>query len=113
MKTANLNQEKIFNENRPAVQLMFETDNTKELRILMKKGQEMEKHQTSFPIVVHLVSGAIDFEVENTTHPLASGAMLSLNANVPHSLFAKEESVIRLSLSKQDSVNRVKTVAGK
>ncbi len=110
MKTANFTTEATFNDNKPAISLMLETDNTKEIRILMKKGQEMQKHQTAFPIVVHLISGAIDFVVEGSTHALETGAILSLDSNVPHSLLAKEDSMVRLSLAKQDSVRRVVSV---
>ncbi len=110
MKTANFNTEATFNDSKPAISLMLETDNTKEIRILMKKGQEMRKHTTGFPIVVHLISGAIDFIVEDSTHALEAGAILGLNSKVPHSLLAKEDSMVRLSLAKQDSVSRVTSV---
>lgn len=110
MKTANFKTEANFGESKPAISVMLETENTKEIRILMKDGQEMKKHQTAFPIVVHLLSGAIDFEVEGTMHDLTAGAILSLDSNVPHSLVAKADSVVRLSLSKQDKVSRVEAV---
>ncbi|PID95303.1 MAG: cupin [Bacteroidetes bacterium] len=110
MKNANFEKEALFEENKPAIRLMLETENTKEIRILMKKGQVMRKHQTAYPIVVHLIWGAIDFWVEGTTHALESGAILSLDRDVPHSLVAKEDSMVRLSLAKQDSLHRVTDV---
>ncbi len=110
MKNSNFNAEMSYNDNRPAIKFILETENTKEIRILMKKGQKMEEHQTPFPIVVHLISGAIDFEVKGKTYDLKTGAILSLDGNVPHSLDAKEDSMVRLSISKQDQVERVKSV---
>ncbi len=110
MKTANFNENKNYNEDKPAIKLILESESSKEIRIMMKKGQEMKKHQTAFPIVVHLISGAINFDVEGTTHALKTGAILSLNSNVPHSLSALEDSIVRLSLSKQDNVQRVETL---
>ncbi|PIF05340.1 MAG: cupin [Draconibacterium sp.] len=107
MKTANFDEEKKFDENKPAIKLILDSESSKEIRILMKKGQKMKKHQTAFPIVIHLISGAIDFEVEGITHALQAGAILALKSNVPHSLMAMEDSMVRLSLAKQDSVHRV------
>ena len=43
---------------------------------------------------------------------LLSGDMIYFDANVPHSLEAYEESVIRLTLSKNDSAKRVFSLAG-
>ncbi len=110
MKTANFNDDMNFNDNKPAISLMLETENTKEIRILMRKGQVMKEHKTSFPIVVHIVYGSINFEVEGVNHILKAGAILSLDSNVPHSLLAREESMVRLSLAKQDTVFRVESV---
>ncbi len=110
MQLSNFNNEMNFNDKNPAIKMILDSDSSKEIRILMKKGQIMKEHKTAFPIVVHLISGNIDFEVENTKHNLEAGAILSLDSNVPHSLSAKKESVVRLSLSKQDTLKRVEKV---
>jgi len=99
-----------FNEDKVAISVLFETETTKEIRILFKKGQMMKKHQTSFPITVEIVDGAIDFGVENTIHELVKGDLVALKGSVPHDLTAKEDSVVRLTLSKLDTVDRVKKV---
>ncbi len=107
MFTAKLNEELAFNEDKPAIKLLFETESTKEIRILMKKGQLMKKHQTPYPISVELFSGAILFGVEDKKLELTSGALLALEGGVPHDLEATEDSIIRLTLSKKDAVQRV------
>lgn len=111
MKTASIFDGLEFNENKPAVKLLLETDFTKEVRILMRKGQEMKEHQTPFPIVVELISGEITFGVEGEEYEVEMGDLLTLSGGVPHHLFAKEESVIRLTISKLDSSKRVQNVA--
>ena len=110
MKTASLYQEFEFSENKPALKVLFETSFTKEIRILMKNGQSMKEHQTSFPIVVEIVDGEIDFGVNRNIHHLKKGELIALDGNVPHDLKAKRDSIIRLTLTKADSSEREKNV---
>ena len=113
MKTASIYQDLEFNENKPAIKAILETDFTKEIRILMRENQEMKEHQTPFPIVVELLEGEIIFGVEGQNYEVEKGDLLTLSGGVPHNLIAKKESVIRLTLSKLDSSKRVEGVAEK
>lgn len=113
MKTASIYQDLEFNENKPAIKAILETDFTKEIRILMRENQEMKEHQTPFPIVVELLEGEIIFGVEGQNYEVKKGGLLTLSGGVPHNLIAKKESVIRLTLSKLDSSKRVEGVAEK
>ncbi len=108
MKSTNILENLEFNEDRVAISVLFETETTKEIRILFKKEQLMKKHQTKFPITVEIVEGAIDFGVEDETYNLLKGAIVSLEGSVPHDLLAQKDSIVRLTLSKLDSVDRVK-----
>ena len=110
MKTASLYREFEFNDNKPAFKVLFETSFTKEIRILLKDGQSMKEHQTSFPIVVEIVDGEIDFGVNRNIHHLKKGELIALDGNVPHDLKAKKDSIIRLTLTKADSTERVENV---
>ncbi len=113
MKTASILKDIVFKEKGPAISVLFETDFTKEIRIAMKQGQQMKEHQTSFPIVVELVEGQIDFTVSGEVINLEKGDLIALNGGVPHSLDALEESIVRLTLTKADQVDRVKHVVEK
>jgi rmlC-like cupin family protein len=113
MKTASIYQDLEFNENKPAIKAILETDFTKEIRILMRENQEMKEHQTPFPIVVELLEGEIIFGVEGQNYEVKKGDLLTLSGGIPHNLIAKKESVIRLTLSKLDSSKRVEGVAEK
>ena len=113
MKTESIYQDLEFNENKPAIKAILETDFTKEIRILMRENQEMKEHQTPFPIVVELLEGEIIFGVEGQNYEVKKGDLLTLSGGVPHNLIAKKESVIRLTLSKLDSSKRVEGVAEK
>ncbi|MBZ9627532.1 cupin [Psychroflexus sp. CAK1W] len=110
MTTANFNEDQIFS-NKIVTKVILESEFSKEIRILLASGQVMKEHQSKFPIMIHLLDGAIDLGVERVSHKLKKGDIIALKANVPHDLSATKDSVIRLSLSKSDSVERVTTVA--
>lgn len=111
MKTASILKDLQYHEEKPAVQVLLDTDSSKEIRIAMKKGQVMKEHKTPYPIVVEIFEGSVNFGVNGETHLFKRGDMLSLEGNIPHDLKAEEDSVVRLTLSKADSAERVKGVA--
>ena len=110
MKSASLLDNIIYNEDKPAINVLFETKTTKEIRIVMKKDQVMKKHQTPFPIVVEIFEGDLDFGVKGTINRLKRGDLLALDGSIPHDLHAKTNCIVRLTLSKLDTVQRVKKV---
>ncbi|MCB0452907.1 MAG: cupin domain-containing protein [Aequorivita sp.] len=111
MKVASMIKDLQYNESRPTIQVLFETEVGKEIRIAFKKGQVMKEHKTPFPIVVEIFEGAIDFGVNGIIHNLKKGDMVALEGGVPHDLKALETSTVRLSLNKADSAKRVEDVA--
>lgn len=110
MKLTSLFENLEYKENKPAIYVLFETTFTKEIRIAMKKGQVMKEHQTPFPIVVEIVKGNIEFGVEGGILKLKKGYLVALDGGVPHDLTAKEDSIIRLTLTKSDNTSRVKKI---
>jgi len=110
MEIADIYQDIEYKENKPAIKVLFETSFTKEIRIVMKEGQVMKEHQTAFPIVVEIIAGKINFGVEGNVHNLKKGGLLALEGGVPHDLKAMEDSIVRLTLSKSDKINRVLSV---
>lgn len=110
MKTASLRSDLVYNEEKVAVKVMMESETSKEIRILFRKGQLMKEHKAGYPITVEICEGHIEFGVEGEKHSLKSGDLIFLEANVPHDLLAEEDSIVRLTLSKFDSIERVKKV---
>lgn len=111
MKRASLKNNVEFNESRPAVQVMLETEANKEVRMVFKTGQGLKEHKTPYPIVVEVFEGAIDFGVRGEVQALEQGDIIALEGGVPHDLKARKESIVRLSLTKADTAKRVEDVA--
>ena len=110
MKTSSLLKNITYNSDKPAINVLMETDFSKEIRIAFKAGQEMKEHKNAFPITVEMVEGDLNFGVNGEVLALSRGDLIALEGNVPHNLHAKSDCIVRLTLTKSDDVNRVKDV---
>ena len=90
--------------------LVLESSFSKEIQIVLKQGQKMKEHQTPFPIIVHLLEGEIDFGVNGKNYSLNKDSIIALEGAVPHDLRAKKDSIIRLTISKFDTYERIENV---
>jgi len=100
-----------YDENRPTIQVLLDTETGKEIRIAFREGQVMKKHRTPFPLVVEIFEGSIDFGVNGDVHTLNKGNLIALEGKVPHDLKALKDSIVRLSLNRADTAKRVEDVA--
>ncbi|WP_314300939.1 cupin domain-containing protein [Campylobacter showae] len=86
---------------------LFDGPNSKEIRINLEKGAQMKEHKAPGAIMVQVLSGKIDFSVGENNVILDALDMVTLEPNVVNALVALENSIVRLSLSKNDDVSRV------
>jgi len=99
-----------FDATRVKTKVLIETSFSKEIQILMSVGQVMKEHKTPFPILIHLLEGNIDLGVQGEIISMKVGDIIALEGDIPHDLTAKENTIIRLTLSKHDKVERLKEV---
>ncbi|HIP19141.1 MAG TPA: cupin [Sulfurovum sp.] len=110
MNTASFFTNLKFSDDSVVITPMLDSDFGKEIRIAFKEGQIMKEHKTKFPIAVMTLRGSVEFGVGEETFTLNEGDVITLEGNVMHELKATKESVVRLSLHKGDTVDRVKGV---
>lgn len=108
--TASFYKNLTFSDTSVVITSMLESNFGKEIRIAFNDGQTMKEHKTKFPITVMTLRGSIKFTVGEEIHLLDEGDMIALEGDVMHELKATKQSVVRLSLHKSDSVERVKGV---
>jgi quercetin dioxygenase-like cupin family protein len=110
-----MNKESFYNEieydkTRVKTKVIVETSFSKEIRILLMAGQLMKEHKTPFPILIHLLQGHIELGIQGEICSMKSGDIITLEGDISHDLKAIENSVVRLTLSKHDKVERLKDV---
>ena len=98
-----------FSKNKVAIKKLIETPITKEIQISLPAGITMKEHSAPYPITVMLVQGDLNFHVNKEFH-LKIGDLIYLDSKVMHSLHAIKNSIVRLSLAKADSIERVESV---
>lgn len=86
---------------------LFDGPHSKEIRINLEKGAQMKEHKAPGAIMVQVLSGKIEFSVGDDNVILDALDMITLEPNILHALSALENSIVRLSLSKNDDVSRV------
>lgn len=102
-----------FSPKEVKINVLIDDEKGKEIQILLAKDSVMKEHKAPFAIHVQVLSGKIWFEAKNEKFELNALDMISLEANVSHSLGGLEDSIVRLSLSKLDSIQRVNAVLKK
>ena len=105
--TASFYKDLEFSDKSVVITPMLDSSFGKEIRIAFKDGQIMKEHKTKFPITVMTLRGCIEFGVGGEMFVLNEGDVIALEGNVMHELKATTESVVRLSLHKGDTVDRV------
>ena len=106
-KTTSFYTDLEFSDKSVVITPMLDSTFGKEIRIAFKEGHIMKEHKTKFPITVMTLRGSIEFTVGEEMFVLSAGDVIALEGNVLHELKATEESVVRLSLHKGDTVDRV------
>ena len=75
---------------------MLDTDFSKEIRVVFKKGQIMEDHQAPFAIIVQVIKGSIDFGVIGEVQQMNTGDIISLKPQIVHNLIANRRKYCKI-----------------
>lgn len=69
------------------------------LLLHLKSGEEIPEHSAPGAISVHCLQGHVLFSEGEATAELHPGELLTVPANAPHALQAREESLLLVTLS--------------
>jgi quercetin dioxygenase-like cupin family protein len=97
-------------ETKPVIEMLLETPFSKEIRICMGEGVMMREHTAPNAITIMVLEGSVTIESLGSSVCLTSGDTIYFDPKVPHSLHATLQSVVRLTLAKTDTLQRVLNV---
>ncbi|MFA4868921.1 MAG: cupin domain-containing protein [Pedobacter sp.] len=81
------------------VQKLYKTKGMEILLIALDGQAELKKHTAPGPISVQVIRGSISFRTDESAKELTTGQLLTLEGNVPHSVFAAERSIFLVTKS--------------
>ena len=64
----------------------------------MAGGQEMSRHSAELPVMVQVLQGQVRFSLDGDERELSIGSWVFMEANVPHSVYARENAILLLTL---------------
>ena len=80
---------------------VFKSDTTTIVLIGLHENAELKEHTAIGNITVQVLDGEINFFAEQQTLSLVKGQMITLEANIPHSVTALKESFFLLTVVKK------------
>ncbi len=78
---------------------VFKTDVMSIVLIALHKNAELKKHTAAGLINVQVLEGQILFTTDEHAVELNKGQLVTLHANIPHAVLAKEESIFLLTIT--------------
>ncbi|GAB1308128.1 hypothetical protein KH5_08110 [Urechidicola sp. KH5] len=107
MNTVSSTKNVQFGKSKSIITVLFDSKNHKELRIIFDKNQIRKDHKTAFPFKVEVFDGCTEFGIGTRVYTLTKGDLISQDPHVVHNLLAKEKSIVRLSLHKNNTTSGV------
>lgn len=89
-----------FNEEKPSVLTIRNTDRINVIAIGLKAGQVLKKHITPFPALLVVLKGRISFDMEGVQTEVPLSGTFDIPASVPHEVMALEESIFMVTKEK-------------
>lgn len=96
----NIFQDLVFNEEKPSVLTIRNTDRINVIAIGLRAGQVLKKHVTPFPALLVVLKGRISFDMEGVQTEVPLSGTFDIPANVQHEVTALEESIFMVTKEK-------------
>lgn len=78
---------------------LYRTVGMQIMLVALEAQVELKKHTAPGPISVQVVKGTVAFRTDEGEHKLDSTQLLTLEAQVPHSIYAHERSIVLVTKS--------------
>lgn len=102
---ANLEDEVKVPEDGIVSRTIYQDDSIKAVAFGFAPGQELSEHTASMPAIMHFISGHADITVADSSSDATPGTWVAMQPNTPHSVIARENTIMLLLLIKCGKVS--------
>jgi len=81
--------------------VVFKSTDLQVMRLVLPAGRSIPEHSVSGEITVHCIEGSIDFVADGQTHVLSAGELLYLERDVKHSVTARGDASVLVTLARR------------
>ncbi|PZT48894.1 hypothetical protein B6S12_00950 [Helicobacter valdiviensis] len=99
-----------FTHKEVCIRPMLQNNSTRELQITIPKEAVLKEHQAPYEFSIQVLSGEIWFAIDEKKEILKPLDMVCLEAYRTHSVGAIEDSIVRVSLSQNDTLSRIYSI---
>ena len=92
-----------FRADGPFVQILSDIGTARLVLFAFKAGQQIKEHRTSSQLLVQVLRGSITFTTPGNSEKLQAGKLLQLEENVPHSVVARTDAIMLLTMTPSPS----------
>ncbi|MDQ4045497.1 MAG: cupin domain-containing protein [Chloroflexota bacterium] len=85
-------------EARHRANTLIKTSTLRVVVVTMLQGGELQEHTAPGPIMIHVIEGGMEVDVEGETHPLDSGELISLAPGVRHAVRCVKDGAFLLTI---------------
>lgn len=78
--------------------ILVKTDTIRVVLVTMLKDGELQEHSAPGPITVQVLKGAVDFSVDDESHVMQQGDLISLAPGVRHAVRGVEDGAFLLTI---------------
>jgi quercetin dioxygenase-like cupin family protein len=79
--------------------VVFKSKDLEVMRLVLPAGKSVPEHSVAGEITVQCIEGTIDFQAGGQTHVLHGGQFMYLQGGVPHSVLAREDASVLVTIA--------------
>lgn len=77
---------------------LVRTDDFEVMRMVLPASKSIPQHQVEGELTIQCLEGTVELQAHDKTLPLRAGELVYLDGNVPHALYALENSSILVTM---------------
>lgn len=86
---------------------LVRTDDFEVMRMVLPAGKSVPQHHVPGDLTIHCLEGTVELQAHDKTQALRAGDLVYLRGEVPHALYAQEDSAILVTMLRKPTSSTV------